>query len=364
MSEFHPQIIRIEKILPHENADSLEITHVLGDYPVVIRKGQFKEGDLAAYCPIDSVVDITKPEFNFLDKGRIRAKKLRGFYSQGLLIDAPAGFKEGDDITEHFGIKKYVYLEEMEDFQNLSEEEKKKYFFPKLPKEMMASTRSGRFDKPPQGWTAPYYDLEGLRKYYKLFEDNEEVVITEKIDGCSSFYRYHDDKLWVKSRNYFKKRPDNDEEGQCIWWDIAYRYNLEKKLSKYPQYGFFGEVYGQVNPFTYDCEIVNGKVQTRFRLFDILDYSSNKFLDCDNMLSIAFELDIPVVPVRYKGPWKADKSLYALAELDTLLTPKIPQAITISEGIVVKPVHERISSHTGERVIFKLKSERYNLYKK
>lgn len=362
MSEFHNQIVKIEKILTHDNAEALEIVHVLGDYPVVIRKGQFKEGDLASYICLDAVLDITRPEFNFLTNPRLKAKRLRGVYSQGLLIEAPPGFKEGDDITDYFGIKKYVYPEEMEDLQGLTEEERKKYYFPKLDANMMAKTRGGNVESPPKGWAPPYYDLDSVRKYGKLFEDGEEVIISEKIDGANGFYRYFDDRLWCKSRNLYKKRPE--EFGQDLWWDIAFRYDFEKKLSKYPQYGFYGECYGQVNPFIYDCELINGRIEMRFRAFDIFDFPNGKFLDFDEMASICFELEIPIAPVIYRGPWMADKSLYALAERDTLLTPKLPQATKICEGFVVRPKHERINEKSGDRVVFKLKSERYNLAKK
>jgi len=186
MSEFHPQIVKILNILNHENADNLEIAIVLGDYPVIIKKGQFKTGDLCSYICIDAMLDITRPEFSFLDKPRIRAKKLRGVYSQGLLIEAPPGFNEGDSVIDHFGIKKFAYPEEMEDILGMSEEERKKYYLPKIDAQFLAKIRGGHQCSPPKGWSPVYYDLEALRKYSRAFQEGEEVVITEKIDGCVS----------------------------------------------------------------------------------------------------------------------------------------------------------------------------------
>ena len=95
MSMFSVPVVRVGPYIKHENADSLSITQVLG-CPVIFKTGTYNEGDLAIYVPVDSIVDTTVPELSFLqtsDKTRVRikAKKLRGVFSMGLLIPAPAG---------------------------------------------------------------------------------------------------------------------------------------------------------------------------------------------------------------------------------------------------------------------------------
>ncbi len=362
MSEWNPSIVKIEKITMHPNANALSIATVLGDYPIIIKLGQFEINQLVSYIPIDSILDIDRPEFNFLDKPRIKAKRLRGVYSQGLLIEAPEGFKEGDSVVDYFGIKKHVYPEEMEDILGMSEEERKKYCLPKIDAQLLAKTRGGNAESPPRGWSPPYYDLEALRKYYKAFEENEEVVLMEKLDGSNSFYRHDGERLWTKSHNLFKKRPDNPEG--CMWWEIAIRNNFEEKLAKYPQLGIYGECYGNVNPYMYDCPLVDGKVQKKFRMFDIFDFSASKFIDYDDMVNISNDLEIEMAPTIYKGPWLIDKSLYALAEQNSFLKSNIPGATNIMEGFVIRPIKERIDQRSGQRIILKLKSERYNLSKK
>ena len=111
MSNHQINIVKITELLPHENADRLAITKVW-DYTCVIAKDQFKVGDLAAFVIPDSIVDITRPEFSFLakpdqpekTKRRITISRLRGVYSSGLLIPAPVGSKEGDDVADILGI--------------------------------------------------------------------------------------------------------------------------------------------------------------------------------------------------------------------------------------------------------------------
>ncbi len=70
---------------PHPNADSLSLAHVFDHYVCAVRTEDWKDRVLGVYCPPDSVMPDL-PEYAFL-KGqfRIKAKKLRGVVSQGLL---------------------------------------------------------------------------------------------------------------------------------------------------------------------------------------------------------------------------------------------------------------------------------------
>ncbi|RYE90041.1 MAG: RNA ligase, partial [Myxococcales bacterium] len=88
MSEFHVRVVRVGPIVKHPQADNLSIAQVFG-YPVIIRTGEYAEGDRAVYVPVDSVVPEGDPRWAFLgEHRRIRAKKLRGVFSMGLLTAA------------------------------------------------------------------------------------------------------------------------------------------------------------------------------------------------------------------------------------------------------------------------------------
>ena len=54
-------IERIVKVYPIEGADSVEMAQVL-DWHVVVRKGQFKVGEMAVYVEMDSIFPDTLPE--------------------------------------------------------------------------------------------------------------------------------------------------------------------------------------------------------------------------------------------------------------------------------------------------------------
>jgi len=112
MSTFKCPVVRIDKIGKHPNADTLCVWNG-PQGPLVFKEGQFKNGDLAVFVPADSLVDLSRSEFQFLagDKKeglfRVRGIKLRGVPSVGLLLDA-SGLNEGDDGAERYGVTKYV----------------------------------------------------------------------------------------------------------------------------------------------------------------------------------------------------------------------------------------------------------------
>src|SRR4051812_4222851 len=110
--------VRLEK---HPNADRLSVVRVFGyqvctptaewlDRPAIDAEG----ARLGAYVPPDSLVPVSRPEFAFLaDKARqdgmarIKAQKLRGVVSFGLLVAAPAGARVGDDVAGLLGVEHY-----------------------------------------------------------------------------------------------------------------------------------------------------------------------------------------------------------------------------------------------------------------
>lgn len=178
------------------------------------------------------------------------------------------------------------------------------------------------------------------------------------IHNCNSFYRHDGEQLYVKSRNFYKRKPEVASDD--LWWEIAIELNFEDKLKKIPDYGVFGEVYGHVTPFYYDCKIVNGKIKNKFRAFDIYDFKNNKFLDYDEMVNICSDLEIEMAPLVYRGPLTIEH-MYELCETDSRLKSNLPKSTNIMEGLVIRPEHERTDRYG--RVIVKLKSERYNLFK-
>lgn len=84
-------LVRVDEIRPIEGRDRVECA-VVGGWTCMVRKGQFKPGDLGIYFEIDSKVDETQEVFAFTAKygGKIKTQKFKTpsgqFWSQGLLM--------------------------------------------------------------------------------------------------------------------------------------------------------------------------------------------------------------------------------------------------------------------------------------
>lgn len=106
------QIQNIVKISPHPNADLLEIAQVLG-WEAIVKKGEYKEGDVVAFIFPDSILP-DKPEWTFYNSksNRVKAVKLRGVFSMGIVekldrIGYNGPIEIGRDIHEELGIIKW-----------------------------------------------------------------------------------------------------------------------------------------------------------------------------------------------------------------------------------------------------------------
>lgn len=329
MGTWFCEVTKILEVKDHPNADRLSIVKVW-DYDVITGRNEFNVGDLVSYISIESICG-SHPSFSFLGKDAhkaIKAKKIRGIFSQGLVIKAPEGFNEGDSIADYYGIVRKVATSKNK--VNTTSDK------------ISAPGFSGENEKNPN-FSIPYYDILTVKKYSKYVEDHE-VVITEKLHGEHMDIAFHDNQLWIKSRNFFKRKSDESK-----WWEVAIRENWEDKLSyvdgeerkpKFPNKVFMGEIIGGVNRYRYNCKIENGVVFRKFVCFEVYDFVEKKFLHHDEAVKLSKEAGFEFVPELYRGKW--DKSLYSLGDGITTM------GTNIKEGFVVKAID------TDERIIYKL----------
>jgi|SRR5579885_1325541 len=322
MSEFHAPVVEIGELTKHPDADTLEITKVF-DYPCIVRIGDFKPGDKAVYIPVDAVVPNTA-QFAFLGENRrIKARRLRGIFSMGLLVPAEPDMIVGEDVLERMGIVRYE------------------------PPEHHEAHKHGQDEKDP-GFLPVYTNIEGMRRWPDVLKIGEEVAITEKVHGSNFRAVWREKRLWVGSHTRIKK-----EDANTKFWKAANDYKLAEKLEAYPNMAIYGEVYGEVGGFPYD----KSKNAEGLALFDAMDTRTRRYLNYDDFVQFAWDLDLPTVPLLYRGGW--NEKLRNLAEGDSVLGV----GKHIKEGFVVRPVVERWDDRVG-RVILKLISESFLLGKK
>jgi RNA ligase (TIGR02306 family) len=325
MSEFHVVVTQLEKIGRHPNADTLEISTVCG-YPVIFKENQFKPGDKVVYVPVDALVPLWHPLFAWLDEGnigqeyiRIKAKKLRGINSVGLLARAHPDWEVGRNVQAELCIKKYE---------------------PNIPAQMSGEAESGPSVVP------VFTDMESLRKFPDVIKEGESVIISEKIHGSNARFYWHDGRLWCGSHYQWKKDDPNN-----MYWKAARKYGLDKWCEANPDLVLYGEVYGHQKGFQYAVDRTKGDVG--FCAFDVYDTFKGSYWSAITVFGVMeMVAHIPFSPVIYDGPWKQE-----LTEL-RFGPSLVKNAKNIREGFVVRPTLEKYDPTIG-RVVLKMVSEDY-----
>ena len=290
MSTHTAKVISLPFIKKHPNADSLGCVD-LGGYQVVVALKDWKEGDLCVYIEPDTILP-DRPEHAWLGGHlRIKVKKLRGMFSQGLLLPAPEGLQLGDEAWDALGLTRYE------------------------PPEPGVSGASSDLIKTPVQLTAPKYDLENLRRYPTVIMPGEYVEIREKIHGTNSKFAFLDGQMYAGRRTGFVKfEPGN-------WYVDVLKYEpwIEEWCRRHEGTILFGEIYGVQKGFKYDT---TEQAPLKFRAFDIFK---------NGMFYPLFDLpEERCAPLLYSGPFELQAAL-ALAEGQTT----IPGATHVREGCVV-----------------------------
>jgi len=320
------EVFRISEIEKHPNADSLSIVKFYG-YECIVRSSEFKVGDLACYVPPDNILPEL-PEYEFLrsKKFRVKAMKLRGVTSQGLVLKAPTGSSVGDDVAEILGVTHYVPPE-------------RSFGGPKSAREL----RVIRKDIVPT-FEGSTYDIESYFRYGKeFFQDGDPIVITEKIHGANwratfqeprelplwrslfgRFLKNFNHRLFVGSRNLWR----SNEEGDVYWGVLKDNPTLVNYLEANPGVIVYGEIYGKVQDLHYGIGD-----EIKLVIFDIY-HPSVGFLDPTDIEN-KFPDATPVVPKLYEGPF-SDEVVKSYISGPSVLARKYGDLKQIREGIVIR----------------------------
>jgi RNA ligase (TIGR02306 family) len=368
MSKFEVPVVRIRTIEPIAEADSIELA-VVGDYRSVVGKGQYKPDQPVVYIPEGSVLPswlISKlgleGRLAGSDKNRVKAIKLRGCLSQGLVY--PLTYM-GDNIYLNVDLAEGVVRDVNigDDVADLLEITK---WDPPVPAYMAGEVCNIR------GKTISY-DIENIKKYPDIIVDGELVTITEKIHGTNGQLGWipaleHPDLIrgsgYVASKGLgsqglvFKNNECNQGnvyvraankltvDGVDIW------RRMEILFPDRPVY-LIGEVFGRgVQDLTY------GQNDIDFRVFDIfVGYPQDgRYLNVDEKISACKKLGVAMVPILYRGPYSRNIA-------DQFRDGKtVIGGTNIREGIVITPNIERVDNTIG-RVILKDVSADYLLRK-
>lgn len=360
MSEFAVRVVSIDlPVEDHPDADRLSIIKI-GGYLCISAKVEnadgtlrhrYEVGDLVVYVPEGAVVPEYILRQGFWDeknqkgilagsKGdRVKAKRLRGIFSQGILLAVDMDEKslvggpergwiankdgigvfvrEGFDVAEELGITKYE---------------------PPIPVAMAGEVASIH------GNTSNY-DFESIQSLTDLFTPGEIVVATEKLHGTNCQIGYvpglnHAElfgeagEIYVGSKGLSAKGlvMKNNEKNvgnlyvRALVGLLDDGFEAKVRDASIARGGvpirIFSEIYGKgVQDLAYGLD------KPGLAVFDIK--VGDHFIPYDERVALAEELGLPVVPTLYEGPYDLGALIVHRDGKDTI------SGTNVREGIVI-----------------------------
>lgn len=390
MATHRVDVVKIQDIEAHPNADRLDIAYPFGKggWPVVVQKHRYATNDLVIYCPVDSILPQKLEERLFpsdskirLHRSRIRAIKIRSLVSQGMIIDpsdvhdmiTPEDITEGADLSDKLGITKYEPPVDS------------------IPETMRI--RQAKKIKPDLKLFRKYTDVQHGKYWTREIRPGDQIVITTKLHGTSfraGWFKTEANTWWQKtlkfvgllpewtfawgSRNMqiqaklLKKHPGVKIDSQGVDFGDVYtkmvnQYDLRNRIPK--GMAIYGEIvgWGIQKGYNYGC----GPGEHKLYLYDIaigdnwLDYYPNpdeegrqKQAWEGGFADIAHALDIPTVPIMHIGAFSWEKLQETLA--------LNPISTEVNEGVVIRPLRETKHPLIG-RVVLKFINDEYYMQK-
>jgi RNA ligase (TIGR02306 family) len=311
-------VARINEIKEIPGADNIE-QGVIGGWNCIIKKGDYKVGDLVGIATTDAVIPQGLSDAmnvtNYLRKGqRVRTVKLRGVYSECLVIPnqfLPIGYNlEGKDLMEDLKIFKYE---------------------PPAVQVQLSSGRKIKYHQNPN--FTVYHKFPNLKNVTGMFNEGDIVEITRKIHGTNARYgivKKRKLSIWDKVKRFFGDKwadyefvygSHNVEKGSDsqgfydtdVWREVAGKYQIKDKLwhlakvlGSVQDIGsgiiIYGEVYGPGIQKNYDY----GLKELEFAMFDISINGEYQRAETAKTYADSPQLNLPYVPVLHYGFWSQE----------------------------------------------------------
>ncbi len=344
---FVAEVTEIKEIV---GADNIEQA-VVGGWNCIVKKGLHKVGERVVCATTDAIIPIKLSDelgvTNYLrNGGRVRTVKLRGVYSECLIIPKhklsdPAKYDVGADVMDVLKIYKYE---------------------PPVKQIQLASGRKIRYQDNPNFHV--YYKFPNLKNVPGMFTEEDTIEITRKIHGTNARYgivkknklsffdkvkkflrlsdKWVEYEFVVGSHNVEKGSDSQGFYDTNVWYEIEKKYEIKKKLWEYvksntmkPEIGdgitLYGEIYGAGIQKGYDY----GLKEIEFVGFDVKE--NGEYLATYNAKLLFKDiLKLPYVEQLYYGEWSQEvQDKYVFNNF--IEGTKVPH-----EGIVIK-------HHSGER---------------
>jgi RNA ligase (TIGR02306 family) len=348
MTEIQATLERATEVQPVPDSDNLDVINVSG-FPVVVRRGSINENDHVVYFPPDlevppfvsQVIGVT----DYLRKAKIvKAVRLRGQLSMGIALPlGTPGFERlvdhlqnasreagraivGESLDWYFGTRKFLPV--------INEQTKNR-----MGQEMHSHPLLTR-----------YTEIKRWERYPHYFNQDERVVITEKLHGTNCRIACIGGEIIVGSHNTQRAPLKLEEESlnNFYWFPLSIpgvREMLTALGESYGQVILFGETYGKgvQGGFDYSTD------ELAFAAFDLL--LNGVYADYKLFEELTNKYEVPTVPVDFIGELKEE---YVTLFRDA---PSWLTKTHIREGIVIKPAQERTQGVLGRLILKALNPE-------
>lgn len=349
MSTIAVTVEQISDIIPHPQADRLEIAKVLGTQTLV-PKGTFKPGDKVVFFPPDICLPPDVSENlgvqSYLRSGiyeskkvpcRVAATRLRGTPSYGFAIPATEDLEIGTDVTADYGAWKY---------------------------EPPIKVVMGGDALPTPVNFHEYTEIENLYRYPTAIANGTAVRVTEKTHGTNARIGYiniNGCQTLVCGSHHTTWNEYTVTGIQTLYWEPLKDARLRAGIVS------LSSRYGNADVIVF-CEIFGSKVQdldygvppgqVAYRVFDIS--VNGRYLNWGELHLTCIALSLPMVPLIYIGPYDSEmvpewtNGVTALADAEA-----IKSKFKGREGCVITPLTETYSDVLGGRLILKSVSADY-----
>lgn len=308
----------INEISEIPTADTLVAVRVDG-WTCVAKRDLFRVGDRVVYFEIDSILpeqilkianlwceESKKGKLNAPNGSRVKTTTIRGQVSQGLVLPLTGlvdpNLEIGADVTDILGVSKY---EPEIKFKNSDVIGDFPSFIPKTDQERIENLQ-----------TLPSGDL---------------YEISEKLDGTSATFFYHENQFGACSRNLQKKI-----ENGTSWHYIINELKLVEKL-KDRSLAIQGELIGP--------GIQSNKYKLKkptLKIFDVFDINAQKYLRpaerCDLLVELGLiDHHVPILAIAPISVQSSDE----LAWLSSFADGISSVGPVEREGLVFKPFESK-----------------------
>lgn len=355
-------IRRIADIQPIEGADAIMVATIDG-WKVVVKKDEFKVGDLCVYFEIDSVLPV-REEFEFLRKSsfvkkdwlvsesnpegegfRLKTIRLRGQVSQGLVIPVNTLTNDrclvwtdnmeierrfGDDVTDLLGVVKWD---------------------PPVPA-TLAGRVKGNFPS-----FIPKTDQERIQNIsadqLAAYADHD-FEVTVKLDGSSMTVFSKDGYVGVCSRNL---ELDWEKDPNTTFASVLVKTALPEILPTFGNYAIQGELMGPG---------IQGNRENmkdhKIYVFDIYDIDAGRYLNSSERVDLVRRIRLAQEEKGVKQiehcPLQPDMKAATLTVDDLLSLAEGPSIVNpIREGLVFKSIQDPMFSFKAISNKFLLKTD-------